>query len=675
MSKLPPLAQSETADVAGDAARFRAVLRQSAVGVAEIDASGRFHFANERFCEMTGYSEAELLQLRFQDITHPDDLPANLEKFEQLLRDGEPYAFEKRYVRKDGGELWVSINATRIDTGPGEMPRVLGVLLDISDRRRAESAVLSSEQSYRSLFNSIDAGFCVIEVLFDRDQRPIDYVFLETNAVFEKLTDLRNARGARMRELAPAHEQHWFDVYGQVALTGEPTRFELPARALKRWYSVYAFRIGDAASRRVGVLFEDITARRLAEQRRSFLAELGEKLVSLRDEAAIARVAVEALGRFLGVDRCFFVECIETENRVVKSERYVREGTSVIESELSLFDFGGMDWWRSCSAEGIAVDDVTTHPLTREKAAIYAQIGVRAYLVRPFKSDGPSTPLLIVSTASPRAWTTEEARLVEDVVARVWPIIERARTDRELVAAHAELERRVAERTATLQETLSELESYSYSISHDMRAPLRAMQTYASIVSTDWGHQLSDEGRDYLRRIMNAAERMDQLIRDVLVFSRVARSAMPMERIELGDFIAGIIETYPGLSVDAAEIDLVPPLGAVRANPAALTQCLSNLLGNAIKFVASGVKPRVRIWSEAVQAKRRLFVQDNGIGIPRDAQEKIFGMFYQIDPAKGGTGVGLAVVRKAVERMGGGVGVSSTPGEGSTFWLELEDAG
>ena len=171
-----------------------------------------------------------------------------------------------------------------------------------------------------------------------------------------------------------------------------------------------------------------------------------------------------------------------------------------------------------------------------------------------------------------------------------------------------------------------------------------------------------------------AAERMDRLIRDVLVFSRGTRATMALERIELGSFIAGIIETYPGLSVATAEIEIVSPLGAVQANPAGLTQCIANLLGNAIKFVAPRVKPHVRIWSESTNDRLRLFVRDNGVGIAADAQEKIFGMFYQIDQTKDGTGIGLAVVRKAAERMNGIVGVTSTPGQGSTFWIELDAA-
>lgn len=236
------------------------------------------------------------------------------------------------------------------------------------------------------------------------------------------------------------------------------------------------------------------------------------------------------------------------------------------------------------------------------------------------------------------------------------------------------LETSVAERTATLQDTISELETFSYSISHDLRAPLRAMQTFASILAAECGDQVGADGREYIRRIVGASERMDRLIQDVLVYSRISRNEIPVDRVELESFLEGIMESYPQFSSANAEFEIVHPLGAVRANPAALTQCISNLLGNAIKFVATGVRPAVRIWSERDGASVKLLFRDNGFGIDPSVQEKIFGIFYQVDPRRGGTGIGLSVVRKAAERMGGTVGLESAPGQGSTFWLELPAA-
>jgi hypothetical protein len=128
-------------------------------------------------------------------------------------------------------------------------------------------ALRESEKKYRTLFDSIDEGFCTIEVLFDESDHPIDYRFLEVNPSFEKQTGIQNARGRRMREIAPHHEEHWFQIYGQVALTGEPVRFENQAAELRRWYDVYAFRIGEPGERKVAMLFKDITEHKQAEAR------------------------------------------------------------------------------------------------------------------------------------------------------------------------------------------------------------------------------------------------------------------------------------------------------------------------------------------------------------------------------------------------------------------------
>ncbi|MDB6022603.1 MAG: domain S-box protein [Pedosphaera sp.] len=237
--------------------------------------------------------------------------------------------------------------------------------------------------------------------------------------------------------------------------------------------------------------------------------------------------------------------------------------------------------------------------------------------------------------------------------------------------AEHHLEDLVAERTAKLRETIGELESFSYSISHDLRAPLRSMTGFVRLVQEDCGDKIGPVGVGYLNRISLAAGRMDQLIRDVLTLSHVARTELKLQPTNVETLLRGMLETYPNLLPPHAEIRLDGELPPVLANEAALVQCISNLLGNAVKFVPPGVMPRVRIWAEHRDDRVRLWFEDNGIGIAKRHQDKIFGIFQRLSSEYEGTGIGLAIVRKAVERMGGAVGLESEPGKGSRFWLEL----
>ncbi len=236
----------------------------------------------------------------------------------------------------------------------------------------------------------------------------------------------------------------------------------------------------------------------------------------------------------------------------------------------------------------------------------------------------------------------------------------------------ASLERRVEERTARLQELNAELEAFSYSVSHDLRAPLRSMETYARVLRDEHAENLSEEGKYFAERIVKNAEKMDRLMRDVLAFSRLTRAEMCLEALDLDTVLGDVLEQYPDLGAAHRQIAIAMPLGQVCGHAPSLVQCFSNLLQNAVKFVPPGRTPEIRVFSEAVGERLRVNVCDNGVGVEPAHQTRIFGMFERASPATvPGTGIGLAIVKKAVERMGGSVGLRSMPGEGSCFWIEL----
>ena len=271
-------------------ARFRTVIENSRDGIHVLDvATGRYVFASPAHLALTGFSADELREMTREaacERVHPDDRELPIQQQRDIIAGVTPgCTVEYRWKVKSGEYRWFSDSRSAVRDPHGAVVSLVGVSRDITDRKRAELARREDEERYRTLFESIDQGFCIVEVLFD-GAVPVDYRFLEVNPVFEQQTGIASAVGRRMREIAPEHEEHWFQIYGQVALTGEPVRFENPARALGRFYEVYAFRVGPAEQRRVAILFSDITERKRATEelleadrrKTEFLAVLSHEL-------------------------------------------------------------------------------------------------------------------------------------------------------------------------------------------------------------------------------------------------------------------------------------------------------------------------------------------------------------------------------------------------------------
>lgn len=270
---------------------------------------------------------------------------------------------------------------------------------------------------------------------------------------------------------------------------------------------------------------------------------------------------------------------------------------------------------------------------------------------------------------------------VEFIAGTTRDVTERKNAEQALREAQAKLqeyannlEATVQQRTAELQKTVNELEHFSYSITHDMRAPLRAMYSFASLLLSDFTQALPLVAQDYLKRIAISADRMDHLIIDALDYSKAMREELDLIPVDPEKLLRGMIASYPAFQSPTANIEIQGQLPIVLANHAGLTQCFSNLLNNAVKFVAPGQKPHVRVRAETRDTMVRLWFEDNGIGIAPEMHERIFGMFQRLSRDYEGTGIGLALVRKVMERMGGNVGIESGPGGGSRFWLELRAA-
>jgi PAS domain S-box-containing protein len=261
-----------------------------------------------------------------------------------------------------------------------------------------------------------------------------------------------------------------------------------------------------------------------------------------------------------------------------------------------------------------------------------------------------------------------------------------------LAQANADLERKIQERTAQLVEANANLQTFTYTAAHDLRSPLRAINSFSRMAVEQYGEELGPAGQSLLQRVIGSTEQMQRLLTDLLEYSNMSQAELKLEPVDLRQAVDEALALVDEeIRNKNAAVTVARPLVEVVGHRATVVLLINNFVSNALKFMPSGVPPRVRIWAdESDEAKTdmatrrhggagrvRLWVEDNGIGIAPQDQEKIFGAFERLHGRQtyAGTGLGLAIVRKAAERMGGCVGVQSELGKGSRFWVELRRPG
>lgn len=314
---LPELADAER--------QLRLVMDHAPVLLASLDRDQRYRYVNEAYATRYGKTPGEIIGRRVQEIVGEDVYTVVRENVERALA-GETFEIDVELPRDDGKRSVVRAAYRSERDADGAVTGVVAAIVDITERKLAEERVRASEERYRTLFNSIDEGFCIIESLFDERGRPVDYRFLEVNPAFEKHTGFHDAQGRTMLEIRPDHEDHWFEIYGRIALTGIPERFSSEAKNLGRHFDLFAFRVGSPEERKVAVLFSDVTARVLAEnalresdrRKDEFLATLAHEL---RNPLAPIRTGLELM-RLAKDDPQLLDEVRETMER--QSQQMVR---------------------------------------------------------------------------------------------------------------------------------------------------------------------------------------------------------------------------------------------------------------------------------------------------------------------------------------------------------------
>jgi PAS domain S-box-containing protein len=324
---------------------------------------------------------------------------------------------------------------------------------------------------------------------------------------------------------------------------------------------------------------------------------------------------------------------------------------------------------------GVAVQTgrplVDRDPRTRRDLAHDAlrALEPRLWASFPLSAGGAVIGTLTVVDREPRnvdeRWTQLGASLATAIAA----YMERMEAEdalRESEARHRTL-------ATQLSQANLELESFAYSVSHDLRAPLRTMQGFAHALLQNYGDRIPPEAGDYVRRIIASGRQAERLISDLLAYSRLSFEKIDVKPVELDAVVAQALEQIQADVADSgARLTVAKRLPTVLGNPTALTQVVSNLLSNAVNFVAPGTTPEVRIRAEEEGDVVRLWVEDNGVGVPEGQEERIFRVFERLTQGeeRPGTGIGLAIVRRAMERIGGRCGIEHLPGGGSAFWIE-----
>ena len=501
-------------------------------------------------------------------------------------------------------------------------------VLASSEARAIKDVLKRTEQRLDALSSNMSEGFAYHRVVLNPAGKPCDYVFLEVNPAFEKLTGLpaKAIVGRRVTEVIPGIEKDptdWIGTYGRVALTGKPAQFESHAKELERWYAVSAFCPHKGY---FAVTFADITERKRAEA--ALAAEKERLSVTLRSIGdAVISCGADFRVTFLNP----VAAALSGWSQADATGRPIQEVLR-IEHETT----------------GVPVPDLAEQVL-REKRVI----GLANHSALRTK-DGRLVP--IEDSAAPML---DGGGRVVGVVIVFHDVTEKRRAQQEL--------RRAADRLAA---TNRELNEFAHAVSHDLKAPLRAASMLADWVVTDYADRLDQRGREQLTLMRARLKRMHQLIDDVLAYSRLGRVEEAPTSIDLRDVVTRAIEFVgpPGHVTVAVDTDLP----TIVCDPVRLQQVFQNLIGNAVKHMD---KPRgeVRVGCEAERGGWRFHVADNGPGIDPCHHERIFKIFQTLKPkdeSEGG-GVGLAIVRRIVEGRGGRVWVESAVGQGSTFYFTI----
>ncbi|RMU85894.1 Sensory box sensor histidine kinase/response regulator [Pseudomonas coronafaciens pv. porri] len=604
---------------------------------------------------------------------HPDDRARIYASIHAVIDgNGTAWTDEYRFRRLDGSYADILDRGHVIRDAEGSAARMIGAMLDMSQMRKAEMALRRSEERSRTMLETIEAAFAIIEVRFDADDSPVDYRFIEANPAFERQAGV-DLRGKWVTEFAPDLERFWFEAYGHVAKTGEPASFENYAKAFERWFEVKAVRVGEPADRQIAVMFSDVTARRDAEER-------------LRTSEAISRENVERVQLALAAGAI-----IGTWHWDLLSDRF-----AVDEAFSRAF---GLE--PALGHEGLSLEQViaTVHPEDRPGLieainAVITEGSLYAHQYRVRRADG----IYYWIEANGRVDRAEDGTplsfpgVLINVDERRTVAAERDRATAALRSLNDTLEQRVAARTTELMQAEEKLRQsqkmeavgqLTGGLAHDFNNLLAGISGALELMSTRIEQGRWSDVDKYIVTAQGAAKRAAALTHRLLAFSR--RQTLDPQPTDVNRLMKGmtdLIQRTVGPSILVETIG-TPGLWPTLVDASQLENALLNLCINARDAMPDGGRITIDAsnrWVEdgATQVHDlpegqylSLCVTDTGTGMTPEVMAKAFDPFFTTKPIGQGTGLGLSMIYGFANQSGGQVRIQSEVGKGTSIFIYL----
>lgn len=430
----------------------------------------------------------------------------------------------------------------------------------------------------------------------------------------------------------------------------------------------------------------DIEQKKRAEANAKFIAEHNERLVKIIDPTEMIEITIQKVCDFLKVDRCglLAVDLVSGTYTVAHENQCGEHSTR---GTYGIAEFPADLTAKLDAGQTIVIDDVESHPsFSPEQRELMSRMHVRSLIDVPRRRDGDLVAILAVASNSPRKWREDEIALMNSVADSLWFSLETMRLlgslrdsesrYRQAAEESARLNRELARQVRQLESANRELDSFSYTVSHDLRQPLRAVQGYAEMLLDDYREQLDENGRELLDQVSESAEKMNALINDLLSFSRFSRQNIEKQTVNVRELVTSVWES---LKDDASKVRVdfrVGELPRAEGDESMIRQVFVNLLSNALKFSRNCEAPVVEVGSYPSEKGSVYFVRDNGAGFDMAYVDKLFNIFKRLHRQEEyeGTGVGLAIVQRIVHRHGGDIWAESKVGEGATFFFTLTES-